>query len=115
LQGNKLSKKQEFEEIAHTGGKVKFNVKIDAEGRFSYNVGWTHSRPTPAALFAVYAIPQGVAVGDINLGGEWGEWGHPLKKGVKSTLDPWGQTIRAECRNDPIRMILVTPRFTKTP
>lgn len=72
-----MSKKQEFEEIAHTGGKVKFNVKIDAEGRFSYNVGWTHSRPTPAVLFAVYAIPQGVAVGDINLGGIGTPWNQP--------------------------------------
>jgi len=72
-----LSKKTELEEIAHTGGKVIFNVKIDAEGRISYNVGWTHSRPTPAALFAVYAIPQGVAVGDIKLGGIGTPWNPP--------------------------------------
>lgn len=64
-----MVKKIELEEIAHTGGKVTFNVKVDAEGRISYNIEWTHSRPTPAALFAVYAIPQGVAVGDIHLGG----------------------------------------------
>lgn len=64
-----MSSKAELEEIAHTGGKVTFNVKIDAEGRISYNIRWTHSRPTPAALFAVYAIPQGIAIGDINLGG----------------------------------------------
>jgi len=72
-----LSKKTELEEIAHTGGKVTFNVKIDAEGRISYSVGWTHSRPTRAALFAVYAIPQGVAVGDIKLGGIGTPWNPP--------------------------------------
>jgi len=29
------------------------------------------------------------------------------ENGVKSTIDPWGQTISAKCRNDPIRMILM--------
>ena len=72
-----MSKKTELEEIAHTGGKVKFNIKIDAGGRIAYNVGWTHSSPTPAALFAVYAIPQGVAVGDIKLGGIGTPWNSP--------------------------------------
>lgn len=72
-----MSKKTELKEIAHTGGKVKFNVKIDAECRIAYNVEWTHSRPTPAALFAVYAIPQGVAVGDIKLGGIGTPWNLP--------------------------------------
>lgn len=72
-----MSNKNELEEIAHTGGKVTFNIKIDAEGRISYNVGWTHSRPTPAVIFAVYAIPQGVAVGDIKLGGIGTPWNPP--------------------------------------
>lgn len=72
-----MSNKTELEEIAHTGGKVTFNVKIDAEGSVSYSVGWTHSRPTPATVFAVYAIPQGVAVGDIRLGGIGTPWNQP--------------------------------------
>jgi hypothetical protein len=69
LGGAILSNKTELEEIGHTGGKVTFDVKIDAQGGVSYSVGWSHSRPTPATVFAVYAIPQGVAVGDIRLGG----------------------------------------------
>ena len=73
----KLSNKAELEEIAHTGGKVKFNVKIDAEGKIFYNIEWTHSRPTPAALFAVYAISQGVAVSDLDLGGIGSPWKPP--------------------------------------
>lgn len=72
-----MSKKAELEEIAHTGGKVTFNIRIDAEERISYNVEWTHSRPTPATVFAVYAIPQGVAVRDIKLGGIGTPWNPP--------------------------------------
>jgi hypothetical protein len=64
-----VSQKPEFEEIAHTGGQVIFNVKTNAEGGLSYSVKWSHSRPIPAAVFAVYALPQGIAVGDLNLGG----------------------------------------------
>lgn len=69
-----LSNKTEFEEIGHTGGKVMFDVKVDAQGAMSYSVGWSHSRPTPAKVFAVYAIPQGIAVGDIQLGGIGTPW-----------------------------------------
>ena len=73
--------KTELEEIAHTGGKVTFDVKTDAEGGVSFSVGWTHSRPTPATLFAVYAIPQGVAVGDLHLGGIGTPWNQPPLSG----------------------------------
>lgn len=69
-----VSTKAELEEIGHTGGKVTFDVKIDAQGAVSYSVGWSHSRPTPATLFAVYAIPQGVAVGNIKMGGIGTPW-----------------------------------------
>lgn len=76
----------EFEEIAHTGGQVIFNVRIDAEGRVSYRIGWTHSRPTPATVFAVYALAQGVAVGDINLGGIGTPWNPPPLPGCYPVL-----------------------------
>lgn len=69
-----MSNKTELEEIGHTGGKVTFDVKIDDQGAMSYSVGWSHSRPTPATVFAVYAIPQGVAVGDIQMGGIGTPW-----------------------------------------
>ncbi len=64
-----LSDKTELEEISHTGGKVTFEVKINAQVGVSWCVTWSHSNPTPAAVFGVYAIPQGVAVGDVDLGG----------------------------------------------
>ena len=69
--------KKEFQEIGHTGGKVNFNVVTDAEGRRQYQVGWTHQSPRPAALFAVWALPQGVAVAGINMGGIGTPWNPP--------------------------------------
>jgi hypothetical protein len=67
----------EFEEISHTGGKAIFKIRTDADGRRSYAVKWTHGGPRPAALFAVYAIPQGHAVGTIKLGGIGDPWNAP--------------------------------------
>lgn len=72
-----MSNRTELEEIGHTGGKVTFDVKIDEQGVVSYRIGWTHSRPTPATVFAVYAIPQGVAVADIRMGGIGTPWNPP--------------------------------------
>jgi hypothetical protein len=63
----------EFEEIGHSGGQVIFGV-VTKDGRRMYQVTWQHSRPTPASIFAVYAIPQGAAVGSIQLGGIGQPW-----------------------------------------
>jgi hypothetical protein len=60
---------QEFQEIGHSGGKVTFKVRTDAEGRLTYEVEWSHARPVPTALFGVYAISEGIAVGDIEMKG----------------------------------------------
>lgn len=69
-----MSTRTELVEIGHTGGKVTFHIKVDPQGRLSYSISYTHSRPTAAAMFAVYALPQGVAVGDIELGGIGQPW-----------------------------------------
>ena len=71
-----MSKATEFQEIGHSGGKVTFTVKI-VDGRLSYRVGFSHSRPNAVALFAVYAIPQGAAVDDLELGGLGSPWNPP--------------------------------------
>jgi len=64
-----MNKTDELEEIAHIGGKVTFDIITDAGGKRSSKVGWSASIATPASLFAIYALPQGVPVGDIVLGG----------------------------------------------
>jgi hypothetical protein len=71
----------EFREIGHTGGKVTFNVLTDANGRRQYQVGWTHQAPRPAALFAVWAPPQGAAVAGISMGGIGTPWNPPPVSG----------------------------------
>jgi hypothetical protein len=68
FQGKEITVIGEFEEIAHCGGKVTFRVRDEA-GRRSIQFSFSHQSPTPASLFAVYALPQGVPVGDCELGG----------------------------------------------
>lgn len=53
---------------------MTFDVKVTADGGMSYSISWSHSRPNPTAIFAVYAIPQGVAVGDLRLAGMGVPW-----------------------------------------
>jgi hypothetical protein len=67
----------EFQEIGHTGGKVTFTVVTDASGNRGYQIGWSHSRPVPSAIFAVWALRQGVAVAGIELGGIGTPWNPP--------------------------------------
>jgi len=69
--------RQDFEEIAHTGGTVTFHVETAANGRRSFQVAIHHARPTAASWFAVYAIPQGVAVGPLPMGGIGSPWPPP--------------------------------------
>lgn len=59
-----------FKEIAHCGGKVTFSIEKDAEGKQFYQVGIRHASPTPAAFFGVYALPQGIPVGPLNIGSD---------------------------------------------
>jgi hypothetical protein len=68
---------QDFREIAHSGGKITFTIKTDAQGRHSYQIGVTSSRPVPMSMIAVYALGQGVPVASINLGGIGQAWNPP--------------------------------------
>ncbi|MCG3113215.1 MAG: hypothetical protein MCM46_15475 [Candidatus Manganitrophus sp. SB1] len=69
-----MAEREEFEEIGHSGGQVTFNIRTGPNGQRIYNVGWKHQRPVPVALFGVYALPQGVAIGKIDLGGIGQPW-----------------------------------------
>ena len=64
----------EFQEIAHCGGQFTVRIKTDENNRRGIAFGFRSSRPNPASMFAVYAIPQGVPVGTIQLGGIGQPW-----------------------------------------
>lgn len=52
---------EEFEEIGHCGGKITVSVR-DLDGRRAYSLSYSSDRPNPAALFMIYALPQGIPV-----------------------------------------------------
>ena len=60
---------REFQEIAHCGGQVIFNVTTNGEGRRLVQTTFQGSRPVPMALYAIYALPQGIPVSDLPMGG----------------------------------------------
>ncbi len=64
-----VNRSGEFQEIGHSGGQVTFTVSTTEDGTRQYQVGWQHSRPTPAAIFSIYALPQGIPVGVMRLMG----------------------------------------------
>jgi hypothetical protein len=60
---------EEFREIAHSGGQVVIRIGPDAQGRRSYQQTWRQQRPVASAIFAIYALAQGVPVCGLPLGG----------------------------------------------
>jgi hypothetical protein len=64
----------EFEEIGHSGGKITFRIVTDQQGRRGFQVTISGNRPVPAEWIAVYALPQGVPVESIRLGGIGQPW-----------------------------------------
>ena len=64
-----MSKPDEFKEIAHSGGQVVIRTGRDKDGTRGYQLTWQHKRPVAAAIFAVYALPPGIAVAQMTLGG----------------------------------------------
>jgi hypothetical protein len=71
----------EFQEIAHCGGQVTFRVHTDEKGRRTIQFGIRHSRPTAAAWFAMYALPEGIPVGMIEMRGMGQPWNPPPVQG----------------------------------
>jgi hypothetical protein len=62
--------KPEFQTIAHSGGTVTIDVSLDpATGRKRYQLTWNHCRPNAGGLFAVYALPPGIVISQVKLGG----------------------------------------------
>jgi len=61
--------REDFEEIAHCGGQIIFDVSHGPNGERQLQLGMRHSRPNPSSVFVVYAIPQGVAIAYVPMGG----------------------------------------------
>lgn len=59
----------EFEEIAHSGGKITFRTGTNQKGQRAYQMTYSGDRPVPMHMIAVYALPPGVPVAAIELGG----------------------------------------------
>jgi uncharacterized C2H2 Zn-finger protein len=60
---------EEFKEIGHCGAKYTVSVQVINEERVGISFGIHHSTPLPASIFGVWALPQGIPVGDFPLGG----------------------------------------------
>lgn len=67
----------DFREVAHSGGQITFRIREGEDGRRMYQVAISGSSPNPMSLFAVYALPQGAACGDVQLGGIGQPWNQP--------------------------------------
>ena len=62
--------KSDFRTIAHSGGTVTIDVSLDpTTSRKRYQLTWNHCRPNAGGLFAVYALPPGIVISQMNLGG----------------------------------------------
>ncbi len=69
--------KPEFQEIGHSGGSVIFCVVTEPDGRRSYQVRYEQCRPCAMRLVILHALPQGVAVGEVQGGGIGTPWNSP--------------------------------------
>jgi hypothetical protein len=67
--GGDVSTKPEFQPVGHSGGSVIIRVGRDSEGRRGHQLTWQNSRPVPAGMFGVYALPQGIVLCPAELGG----------------------------------------------
>ncbi|REE92660.1 hypothetical protein [Cupriavidus plantarum] len=68
---------EEFEEIAHSGGRVTFNMITTETGGRTFDLRFESSRPVPMVMTGVYALPQGIPVGQIHMGGIGQQWNAP--------------------------------------
>lgn len=67
----------EFEEIANCGGVVTFRIRTSDDGGRAYQVEFSGSRPVPMSLIGIYALPQGIPVGAIQMRGIGQPWNPP--------------------------------------
>jgi len=68
---------QDFSEIAHSGGKVTFNIVSDANGSKRYQISYSGASAGPMRMFAIWALPQGIPVASLQLRGIGSPWDAP--------------------------------------
>lgn len=71
------SSTDEFQEIAHYGGQAIIEIVTDKDGKRKYSVGINHCNRARAAWFGVYALPEGIPVDTIIMGGIGDPWNRP--------------------------------------
>ena len=67
----------EFQEIGHCGGKIIISVSTNKQGQRQYQFTVTHSAPCPASIYAIYALPEGLPMSMISMGGIGQAWNSP--------------------------------------
>jgi len=68
---------EDFAEIGHSGGKITFDIRTNEKGERGIQTTYRGSRPVPTKVIAVYALPQGLPVEKIQLGGIGQPWNPP--------------------------------------
>jgi hypothetical protein len=67
----------EFREIGHAGGTVTFRPHVDQAGQRSYSVEIAGSRPVPMTMIGIWALPPGIPIESLPMGGMGSGIPHP--------------------------------------
>jgi len=60
--------REEFREIAHSGGTITIRMLTRPEGR-AYSIEFRHCRPVASGFYSIHVIPPGIPIGTAVLGG----------------------------------------------
>lgn len=71
----------EFEEIALGGGKLTLTTFVDKPGSKSVQLSYTQSRGNPLELICFWALPPGIVVEELSMGGIGTPWPTPRLPG----------------------------------
>jgi hypothetical protein len=59
----------QFQQVGHCGGKFSVQTWIEPDGTRSVSVGISHSSVEPAGFFLIYALPAGIPIQTLAIGG----------------------------------------------
>lgn len=81
-----MNEQREFSEVGHCGGKITVTAVTSPGGQKQYQLGFSHSSPTPAAICTVYATHEGEPICFIAMGGIGSETNMPPVPGISVLL-----------------------------